>query len=57
MAVQKCLLIQRSLLGNQEPPSPAQMQEMYAVFNAWKPLLLLACPKRMRSSKRDCRIA
>ena len=36
MSMQKYLFIQRSLPGNHEPPSPAQMQEMYAVFNAWK---------------------
>jgi hypothetical protein len=31
------LLIQRSAPGaKMEPPSPAQMQEMYAVFSAWK---------------------
>ena len=32
----KYLCIQRSAPGKQDPPSPAQMQEMYAVFNAWK---------------------
>ena len=32
----KYLLVQRSAPGKQEPPSPAQMQEMYATFNAWK---------------------
>jgi hypothetical protein len=33
----KYLLIQRSAPGGvKEPPSPAQMQEMYAVFSAWK---------------------
>lgn len=33
----KFLFIQRSSPGAKpEPPSPAQMQEMYAVFNAWK---------------------
>ena len=36
MPVRKYLLIQRSAPGKQEPPSPAQMQEMYAAFNAWK---------------------
>jgi len=36
MPTQKYLLIQKSVPGKQEPPSPAQMQEMYAVFNAWK---------------------
>lgn len=36
MATQKYLFIQRSVPGKQEPPSPAQMQEVYAVFNAWK---------------------
>jgi hypothetical protein len=33
----KYLCIQRSQPGRKrEKPSPAQMQEMYAVFNAWK---------------------
>jgi hypothetical protein len=32
----KYLFIQRSQPANREPPSPAQMQEMYAAFNAWK---------------------
>jgi hypothetical protein len=37
MPTQKYLFIQRSPPGKQQPqPSPAQMQEMYAVFNAWK---------------------
>ena len=38
MPTQKYLFIQRSPPGRQQqqPPSPAQMQEMYAVFNAWK---------------------
>jgi len=36
MPTQKYLCIQRSAPGKQEPPSPAQMQEMYAVFNTWK---------------------
>lgn len=36
MPTQKYLLIQRSAPGKKEPPSPAQMQEMYAVFSAWK---------------------
>ena len=36
MPTRKYLLIQRSAPGKQEAPSPAQMQEMYAVFNAWK---------------------
>jgi hypothetical protein len=30
------LCIQRSQPGKGEKPSPAQMQEMYAKFNAWK---------------------
>jgi hypothetical protein len=30
------LLIQRSVPGKQAPPSPAEMQEMYNFFNAWK---------------------
>ena len=36
MAMQKYLFIQRSQPGKAQQPSPAQMQEMYAVFNAWK---------------------
>lgn len=32
----KYLCIQRSQPGKGEKPSPAQMQEMYAKFNAWK---------------------
>lgn len=32
----KYLFLQRSLPGKREQPSPAQMQEMYAAFNAWK---------------------
>ena len=33
----KYLCIQRSQAGgNRDKPSPAQMEEMYAVFNAWK---------------------
>jgi hypothetical protein len=32
----KYLLIQRSAPGRSEPPSPAQMQQMYAAFNAWQ---------------------
>src|SRR5216683_1355832 len=36
MPTQKYLCIQRSAPGKQQQPSPAQMQEMYAVFNAWK---------------------
>lgn len=36
MPTQKYLFIQRSVPGKQAPPSPAQMQEMYAVFSAWK---------------------
>jgi hypothetical protein len=36
MPTQKYLLIQRSDPGRKEAPSPAQMQEMYAVFSAWK---------------------
>jgi hypothetical protein len=30
------LFLQRSLPGKRQQPSPAQMQEMYAAFNAWK---------------------
>lgn len=36
MPTQKYLLIQRSVPGTREAPSPAQMQEMYAAFSAWK---------------------
>jgi hypothetical protein len=36
MPTQKYLVFLRSVPGKQEPPSPAQMQEMYAAFNAWK---------------------
>jgi hypothetical protein len=36
MATQKYLVFLRSVPGKQEPPSPAQMQDMYAAFNAWK---------------------
>jgi hypothetical protein len=36
MPTQKYLVIHRSTPGTREPPSPAQMQEMYAAFNAWK---------------------
>ena len=36
MPTQKYLFIQRSVPGKREPPSPAQLQEMYAAFNAWK---------------------
>lgn len=41
MASQKYLLLHRSAPNQrqgsgQEPPSPAQMQEMYAAFTAWK---------------------
>ena len=37
MATRKYLLMQRGVVGAPTPsPSPAQMQEMYAAFNAWK---------------------
>ena len=39
MPMQKYLVILRSeadQTGNRPPPSPAQMQEMYTVFSAWK---------------------
>jgi hypothetical protein len=32
----KYLFLQRSEPGKREQPSPAQMQEMYTAFNAWK---------------------
>ena len=35
MATQKYLVFLRNVPGKQEPPSPAQMQEMYAAFNTW----------------------
>ncbi|MCW8876259.1 MAG: YciI family protein [Kangiellaceae bacterium] len=36
MSQQKYLCIQRSQGGQCEPPSPAQMEQMFAKFNAWK---------------------
>ena len=36
MPKQNYLCIQRSTPGKGEKPSPAQIQEMYAKFNAWK---------------------
>jgi len=36
MKTQKYLCLYRSSPGSSEPPSPAQMQEMFAAFNAWK---------------------
>ncbi len=36
MPKQKYLCIQRSQPGKGERPSPAQMEEMYAKFNAWR---------------------
>ncbi len=36
MANKKYLCIQRSETGDCEKPSPGQMQEMFAKFNAWK---------------------
>ena len=36
MPSQKYLFLHRSPPDNQQPPSPAQMQEMFAAFNAWK---------------------
>jgi hypothetical protein len=37
MPTQKYLVFLRSVeASKQAPPSPAQMQEMYASFNAWK---------------------
>jgi hypothetical protein len=35
MPSQKYLFLHRSPI-DQQPPSPAKMQEMFAVFNAWK---------------------
>jgi hypothetical protein len=36
MAKQKYMCIHRSVPGKYEAPSPAQMQEMYGAFTAWK---------------------
>lgn len=36
MSKMKYLCLQRSQPGNGERPSPAQMEEMYARFNAWQ---------------------
>jgi len=36
MPTQKYLFIQRSVPGERQQPSAAQMQEMYAAFNVWK---------------------
>ena len=35
MSDKRYLCIQRSQPGPSQPPSPAQMQEMYAKFHAW----------------------
>src|SRR5712671_7976243 len=36
MPKRKYLLLLRSPMGKSREPSPAQMQDMYAAFNAWK---------------------
>jgi hypothetical protein len=36
MPSQKYLVFLRTVAAKQEPPSPAQMREMYAAFNAWR---------------------
>jgi len=36
VADRKYLLLQRGATEKQEAPSPGQMEEMYAAFNAWK---------------------
>lgn len=36
MPTQKYLVILRNSPLKQEPPSPAQLQDMYAAFHAWK---------------------
>ncbi|WP_444994479.1 YciI family protein [Aliikangiella sp. IMCC44359] len=36
MSKQKYLCIQRSQTGECKPPSPSQMEEMYAKFSVWK---------------------
>ena len=35
MATQKYFVVLRSTPGKQDQPSVAQMQEMYAAYNAW----------------------
>ena len=36
MPMQKYLVMLRMAPGKQEPPTPAQMQDMYAAFGAWQ---------------------
>lgn len=36
MPSRKYLVLHRSAPGKPQQPSPAQMQEMYAAFNAWR---------------------
>jgi hypothetical protein len=36
MPTQKYLIFLRSVPGKQAPPSPTQMQEMYAAFEGWR---------------------
>ena len=36
MPTQKYLVFLRNIPKKHEPPSPAQMQEMYAAFDAWR---------------------
>lgn len=36
MPTRKYLLLHRNAPGKHEPPSPAQMQEMFVLFTAWK---------------------
>src|SRR5918999_4184456 len=36
MSDRKYLFLQRSQPGDRQQPSPAQMQDMFAAFNAWK---------------------
>jgi hypothetical protein len=36
MPLQRYLVFLRSAPGDQPPPSPGQIEEMYAAFNAWK---------------------
>ena len=36
MSTQRYLFIRRGTAGKQEQPTPAQMQEMYAAFDAWQ---------------------
>ena len=36
MATQKYLVMLRNVPGKQQPPTPAEMKEMYGAFSAWQ---------------------